>query len=166
MPSAELIALFDRLKDAPRRLFFPGALPDRNALDEAQRRYVQTPWGRVPEYAALKRRLQSELVMFGRRIRWEPTDGRVIVACNWREADRRRDPDNVVSGGKKLVLDALKPTKRGRGISEGLGLIHCDGWHCIAGFVDIVTHDPKSPGVEVVIAEVQLSLPLSLQAVR
>lgn len=165
MISAELRALFERLRHAERRMFFPGTLPDRNALDEAQRRTVTTAWGaRVPEYYAVKAHHQSNLVLLGRRYRFEQPRSKVLVACNWKEPDRRRDPDNIVGGGRKLLLDALKPPKAGKRTSNGLGLLHCDGWHCIAGFVDIVTLDVEAPGVEVTLAEVQLELPLSRSA--
>lgn len=57
----------------------------------------------------------------------------VRFGFEWLETDRRRDPDGISAAGRKLILDALKPAHRTTNPC-GLGLIHCDGQHCIDGF--------------------------------
>ena len=165
MISPEVRALFARLHDEPRRIVFPGLLPSRNELDAAQRKTIRVDGYPRNLYVHLKRLHQNTLQLWAQRYRFEPARGKVIVACNWREETRHRDPDNIISGGRKLLLDAIGPGRKGEKGWTGAGLMHCDGWHCIAGFVDVVTLAPDAPGVEVVVAEVQLELPLS-RAVR
>ena len=47
-----------------------------------------------------------------------PAATRVQIAFDWYEADRRRDPDNVSAGGRKIILDA----------AQAIGLLAHDGW--------------------------------------
>jgi hypothetical protein len=153
--AAEVRALLDRLDAEPRRLLLPFGLPGRNELDAASR---VGPYA----YSTLKRTRQNDVLMFanGCRSKWPPLASRALVATIWREPDRRRDPDNIVSGGRKLILDAIGPGRKGPRGWPGACLIHCDGWHCIHGFVDVIEHAPKRPGIEVVLAEWgQLPLP-------
>lgn len=162
MISAAVRALFDRLQNEPRRIVFPMRLPSLNELNEAQHRFVRTErGGQELLYARIKRELGSSLCAIARRAHLEPVrDSKVIIATNWRETDRRRDLDNIVSGGRKLVLDALTKGRAGPRGWPGAGILETDGWRCIAGFVDICTLSADA-GVEVVIAPVQLSLSLS-----
>ncbi len=55
----------------------------------------------------------------------------------WYERNRRRDPDNVAAGGRKLVLDGLVSA----GVLEG------DGWHHIRSWEDQWFVNPEKPGV-------------------
>lgn len=55
------------------------------------------------------------------------------------EPDRRRDPDNVFSGGAKIVFDAL----------VGAGVLEDDGWRCVWGISSKVLKDADNPRVEV-----------------
>ncbi len=170
--TAELRALFLRLRDEPRRLFFPVVLPDRNTLDAAQRKFVfveqqglgagaYRPRRRVQLYAHLKEGLGAALAGYATRVPVDPFDGKALIACVWREPTNRRDPDNVISGGRKFIMDALARGRAGARGWRGAGHLHCDGRHCVAGFADIFVTDVERPGVEVTIAPVQLALPLS-----
>lgn len=157
MISAAVRALLESLKHEPRQIAFAGTLPDRNELDNLLK-------ASPAAYTAEKLRHQSNLIAMARRFArtWPPAPpGRVLIACEWREANARRDPDNIISGGRKLLLDALGPgRRRGDRGWQGAGLIHCDGRHCIAGFVDVIVSRPDIAGVAVIVAPVQLELPI------
>ncbi len=145
-------AIVARLRDEPRRLQIPWRLPGRNDLDALSRRSPHA-------YNVTKKRQQNDIALHANRAKLQPARGPLIVGCIWYEVDRRRDPDNIVSGGRKLILDALGPGRGGPCGWHGSKVIHCDGWHCIAMLADVF-EVRKTPGVEVVIAEVQLELPL------
>jgi len=141
-------------------LWFPFTLPSFNDL-EAARGHVRTGGrlGRRSGYDDLKRRHQSAVTVEALRQKrnWMGLDfrGPILVACDWREPDRRRDPDNIVGGGKKLLLDGIALGRVGARGWAGAGVIHCDGQHCIRGFFDVITHDPAHPGVAVYIFEIE-----------
>jgi hypothetical protein len=153
--------LFRRLADEPRRIVFPFTLPARNELDDLQRRHFAL-------YNRTKKKCQDDVVLFARRYHWAPTapGQKLIIAINWREPDRRRDPSNVIDGGRKILLDGIAGGRRGPRGWNGAGLIHCDGHHCLSGvYLDIVTALPGvSPGIELVVAPVQLELPIAREA--
>lgn len=151
--SAEARALVAKLRDEPRRLSIPWRLPGRNELDSASRLSPH-------RYNSMKKREQNSIALAAQSAKLSSPVGPVIVGCIWYETDRRRDPDNIVSGGRKLLLDALGPGRGGPCGWHGARVIHCDGWHCIAMLADVF-EVRKTPGVEVVIAEVQLQLPLT-----
>jgi hypothetical protein len=154
----EARALLAKLANEPRKLVIPWTLPGRNELDNAQKTYVRPG---LTLYAATKARESANLRQWAKRYPFDPPVGKVLIACTWRERTKHRDPDNIISGGRKFILDALGRGRKGPRGWEGAGLLHCDGWHCIAGFVDVVVLAPDAPGVEVVVAPIQLSLPLS-----
>lgn len=156
----DLVALLPPLH-AERRaaLWFPLVLPSFNELEAARGRvYARTAAGRRSGYDDLKRRHQNDVAMFAlaQKRRWFGLDFRpgLFIACDWREPTKKRDPDNIVGGGKKLLLDGLALGRVGSRGWTGAGVIHCDGQHCVSGFLDVITHDPKSPGVAVYIFEV------------
>lgn len=152
MISTEARALLNRLRDEPRRLKIPWRLPGRNELDSLSRFSPH-------RYNSTKKREQDSIALAAQSAKLQPAVGPLIVGCIWYETDRRRDPDNIVSGGRKLLLDALGPGRAGRCGWHGARVMHCDGWHCVSMLVDVF-EVRKNPGVEVVIAEVQLTLPL------
>ena len=69
---------------------------------------------------------------------------KVKMLYRWYEKDRRRDPDNISSFGRKVFLDALVTC----------GVIKNDGWRNIVGFSDEFYVDPGNPRIEVEIQEV------------
>lgn len=140
-------------------LWFPFVLPSFNDLEAARGRVVgRGARGRRSGYDDLKRKCQLDVAMVAvaqRRGYKSGADfrGRLLIACDWREPDNKRDPDNVVGGGKKILLDGLAIGRAGARGWIGAGVIHCDGRHCIAGFVDVISTDPKFPGIAVYIFE-------------
>lgn len=152
MISTEARALLAKLRDEPRRLRIPWRLPGRNELDSLSRLSPH-------RYNSTKKREQDSIALAAQSAKLQPAVGPLIVGCIWYETDRRRDPDNIVSGGRKLLLDALGPGRGGSCGWHGSKVIHCDGWHCISMLVDVF-EVRKNPGVEVVIAELQLTLPM------
>lgn len=64
--------------------------------------------------------------------RQEPGYGTFLFA----EPNMKRDPDNIVAGGVKLLLDSL----------VGADVLPGDGWRDNLGFAGYWTHRPASPG--------------------
>lgn len=69
---------------------------------------------------------------------------RVRLRFEWRERDRRRDPDNVASA-KKFVLDGLVSAR----------VIPGDGWAHVAGWDDVFEVVERNPGVAISLTEVE-----------
>ena len=66
-----------------------------------------------------------------------------VPACHlvirYFEKSRRRDPDNIIGGGQKIIIDALVEAE----------IIDDDGWRCIWGVDSKVLKDADNPRVEV-----------------
>lgn len=139
-------------------LWFPLVLPTLNELLDARGKTRRTRFGVRSIYDDLKRKHQADVVVLAntQRRNWFGLDFHpgLFVACNWRVADRKDDPDNIVGGGKKILLDGLALGRVGARGWAGAGVFHCDGQHCIRGFLDVVTFDPDHPGIAVHIFEV------------
>lgn len=69
---------------------------------------------------------------------------RAYIVFNFYEPNRRRDPDNISSYGRKAILDAFVEY----GVLEG------DGWKHIAGLADSFAVDKNRPRIEVELWEV------------
>lgn len=126
--------------DVPQRIFFP-LLPSLNDLLGAAVR----PRGRSNAYNTLKQRWTRDLVVLIKQARLRPVT-RVTVVFTWCEPTKRRDPDNLAAGGRKLLLDALVAAK----------VLPNDGWAQIEGWRDVFTVSPLKPGVWVELTEVSL----------
>ena len=63
----------------------------------------------------------------------------VFIVFAWFEKNRRRDKDNVSSGGRKIILDSLKLE----------GVIGGDGWEHVHGFADRFAVDKLRPRIEI-----------------
>lgn len=61
----------------------------------------------------------------------------------WFAKDRRTDPDNLSSGGRKILMDSLKVAQ----------IIKDDGFKYISGFTDEFYVDKDDPRIEVFIEE-------------
>jgi hypothetical protein len=70
-------------------------------------------------------------------------DRPVSLAFDWREPNKRRDPDGFCAGGAKVVIDALKTA----------GVLDNDGWRHIVGLRHTWSVDATRPGVLVTITE-------------
>ena len=121
--------------------FIPGPLPGLNTLIDAAKEqgYVRRGWN---GYANAKRQWGQSIYWEIMKVGLKPMR-RVYVSFVWHEQDRRRDPDNFSSGGKKFVLDALVKA----------GVLKNDGWDEIAGMSDMWKVDKKRPGVQVTLEE-------------
>lgn len=120
------------------KITIPFTLPGMNELIDANRnsRY---------KGAGLKKYWQHRVEMCIKR-KSRPLREPVTITWVWIEKDRRRDPDNVAAGGKKIILDALVKTKFLR--NDGWGNIQSpmtDGWKV----------DKNHPRVEVYIQEAE-----------
>jgi len=69
----------------------------------------------------------------------------VRIIYRWFEPNKRRDLDNISSGGRKVIQDALVA----RGVLGG------DGWKQIVGFSDEFFIDRECPRIEIDIVEVK-----------
>lgn len=103
-------------------MLMPGPLPGLNELLAAAKRRARNGWN---GYAAIRRRWGRVLVA-RLRLAAPPRFRRAWVRFTWIEPGRRRDPDNVAAGGRKLLLDAFVQA----------GVLPDDGWRAIAGWTD------------------------------
>ena len=124
-------------------LWIPGPLPGLNDLLDA----AKGSGGRGMGYASLKRTWGEAVWAYARSAglhKAGPFAGPVRLRFEWREKDRRRDPDGFSSGGKKVILDGLVQA----------GVLRGDGWRHVAGWEDCWCVDAAAPGVLVEIREV------------
>lgn len=89
---------------------------------------------------AREKKLYTDIVAFFAR-KLKPIRGRVRIDFVWYCRDKRRDPDNIAAGGRKIVLDGL----------VAAGRLEGDGWRQIAGFSDSFTVDKENPRIELTI---------------
>jgi len=109
-------------------------------------------------YATMKKKYAADvgnlIRQYYRRLGMVPPhiskDLRVAIRFDWYEADRRRDPDNLAGGGRKIILDA----------AQAIGLLPHDGWRlyredvvAIEEAFHIVANPNQKVGVLVTIKE-------------
>lgn len=109
---------------ASQTLRVPFRLPGLNDIIGEMSGHLTMRGRRVYRYTQTKKRMTHALVALIHAQGLQPVTGPVWVACEWTEAGKRRDPDNIAAGGMKLILDALKAA----------GIIANDGWRHITGF--------------------------------
>jgi hypothetical protein len=119
-------------------LWIPGPLPGLNELLDA----AKGAGGRGMRYAKLKRGWTEAVWALANVARLRRFDGPVVLRFEWVERDRRRDPDNVAAGGRKLVLDGLVKA----------GVLAGDGWASVAGWSDAFSVEKRRAGVSVTIS--------------
>jgi hypothetical protein len=120
-------------------LWIPDRLPGLNEVIAA----AKGRGGRGHAYAKMKRDLGEFVWANAKAARLRPVR-RARLHFLWVEKDRRRDPDNVSSAGRKFILDGLVKA----------GVLPGDGWAAIESWSDTFTVDAKH-GVAVTILEVQ-----------
>jgi hypothetical protein len=124
-------------------LWVPGPLPSLNQLLAGRSGGAHNP------YAAIKKKWTADIAILAKAAKLRPmTAARLRFV--WHEKHKRRNPDNFVAGGRKLVLDGLVTA----------GVLPNDGWAEIVGFVDLwlvsatpgvmVYLHPHDPSTEVV----------------
>ncbi len=97
----------------------PGKLPGLNDFIEANRKNPRAG-------ARLKREYQESVMWAAKAARIKKFSAPVHVHITYIEPNMRRDKDNISSGGRKIVLDALVK----------LGIIENDNWRWIGNKED------------------------------
>lgn len=93
--------------------------------------------------AQMKRKDQSAVEWHIRsQLRGIRLETPVRMSYRWVERNKKRDPDNISSYGRKIIQDALVECR----------VIENDGWKQIKGFSDAFAVD-KNPRIEVTIIE-------------
>lgn len=121
-----------------RKYVIPFSLPGLNEYIDAERAHRQ-------KGAKLKREQMNAVILVLRRQIRRPLREPVIMHYLWVEKDRRRDKDNVSSGGRKIIQDALVKMKA----------LKNDGWANIDSFSDAFSVDKKHPRIEIEIEEAE-----------
>lgn len=116
--------------------FVPGPLPGLNEVIAA----AKSGHGRGNGYARLKQSWTDAVWALALSAKLQPCDGPASVCFEWRERDRRRDPDNV-AGARKFLLDGLVKA----------GVLADDGWDEVEMWIDRFQVDKAKPGVLVTI---------------
>ena len=120
------------------RFFVPGPLPGLNEVLASAKGYGGRGFG----YAKLKRQWTQTIALHILAAGIKHVD-RARFEFRWVERDRKRDPDNVAAGGRKLCLDSLVLAK----------VLNNDGWGQVLGWTDSFEVG-ANPGVEVTIIPV------------
>ena len=120
----------------------PGPMPSLNDLEAARGRVRRLCGGkRANAYNDLKRSWMGRICLLcdAHKLAQQAGEGPCTVALTAYEPDRRRDPDNVLAGARKIILDALQQA----------GVIAGDGWRHIAPpFVERWDVDARNPRVD------------------
>lgn len=130
-------AIFDPVP-LVQRLWVPGRMPGLNEVIAA----AKGMGGRGHAYAKMKREWRETIWALCKAARLRPMK-RVRLAFLWVEKDKRRDPDNVSSAGRKLILDGLVKA----------GVLPGDGWAAIESWSDAFAVEARH-GVAVTLTEV------------
>lgn len=101
-------------------LWVPGRLPGLNEL-LAGKASQNGSWNR---YNQLKQQWYGQIKLLCHANRVESV-GPGYFSFLFAEPDRRRDPDNIVSGGVKLLFDSM----------VGAGVLKGDSWSHVLGYV-------------------------------
>lgn len=115
----------------------PGRLPGLNEIIDAAKQGK----GRYQPYALMKEKYTEMITWLAKKL---PTYERVALIITWHEPDRRRDPDNIMTG-QKFILDGLVQA----------GTIPNDGQRHIQGILHRFDVDRKNPRVEVEILDME-----------
>ena len=123
--------------------FIPGTLPGLNEIISA----AKSGHGAGNRYRKLK--ADAEMIVFVavRNSNPPPFTGPVHIDFQWIAPDRRKDPDNISAGGRKICCDTLQKA----------GILKGDGWKHIAGFSESFRVDKTNPGVIVTIENAEES---------
>lgn len=119
-----------------RTLWIPMPLPGLNdIIGESSRSHHG--WNR------LKQKWGRTVVLYARAQGFETIQTPAHFELEFIEPNRRRDPDNIISGGCKVILDALVQA----------GLLSDDGWDEVASILPSWRVDSEKPGVRVTVRE-------------
>jgi len=93
-------------------------------------------WGKH-KYHKLKADYEGAVIALAKSKRFETITVPVNIDFIWCEPDKRRDPDNIAAGGRKIILDALVYG----------GFMQGDGWGNVLGFSDSFRVNKDEKGV-------------------
>lgn len=114
-------------------LWIPHKMPGLNELIAA----AKGSGGRGLAYSRLKRQWGETIRNLAAEKGLPRFTKPVLLSFSWYEANKRRDPDNVAAGGRKLILDGL----------VAAGVLPGDGWRYVTGWADFFDISARHPGV-------------------
>ncbi len=124
------------MTDAPKQtLIIPGRLPGMNEIIAASK----MGRGKFNGYGRLKKEWSEIIAIYARMSHLKPVRGQAQFVFTWIEPSRKRDPDNISAGGRKLILDTLVE----------IGILENDGWKHISGWNDTFEVSRKDEGVRI-----------------
>ncbi len=131
------------LQSSVQHLWIPGKLPSLNELLDARASFGRLGGHpkRWNEYTAVKRGWEHHIAWLVRAQHIEPVE-KAYFTYVFIEANRRRNPSNVVSASVKIIEDAL----------QKCGVIKNDGWSEVLG-LSAYWEIGKDPGVAVFLSK-------------
>lgn len=124
--------------------FIPGPLPGLNELINVARGTKRGNLAAAHQKRVWTNRISLYVLVEMNKHSTERFAGPVFVSCLWKERNKKRDPDNVISA-KKFLFDGMVEA----------GLLRSDGWKSIAGVQDKWIVDKDNAGVLVTVSEVE-----------
>ena len=119
-------------------------MPSLNELIRAKGAFGGGAGKRWNGYNAMKKQWSEVVAQASRRYGIKHVE-RARLGFEWHESTWRRDPDNVSSGGRKLILDSLVKT----------GLLPGDGPKNVHGFSDAFAYGAERDLVVITLEEVE-----------
>jgi hypothetical protein len=130
-----------------QQLWIAGAMPNLNDIIHASgsvgkqggravSRGCYTAGARWNAYNDVKRKWSHEIMVFARQRRLRPLNEKCFTFL-FVERNMRRDPDNFIGGGMKIIFDALQECR----------LLAGDGWKQVQDIKTYWTVEKDDPGV-------------------
>ena len=129
----ELIQIMSKKTDT---IIIPGELPDLNQIIAETKGH----WG---NYSTLKK-TNTQIVAYCAKQTTKRKYNKIDIDITWHCKDKRKDKDNIMAGGLKMILDGLVVA----------GVIKNDGWAHIGDIRHKFDVDRHNPRIEVKITEV------------
>ena len=129
----ELVQIMSKKTDT---VVIPGELPDLNQIIAESKNH----WG---SYSSLKK-ANTQLVAFCTKQATKRRYKKIDLDITWYCKNKRKDKDNIMAGGLKMILDGLVVA----------GVIQNDGWAHIGSINNHFEVDKDNPRVEIKITEV------------
>ena len=129
----ELVQIISKKTDT---IIIPGELPDLNQIIAESKSH----WG---NYSSLKK-ANTQLVAFCIKQATKRKYKKIDLDITWYCKNKRKDKDNIMAGGLKMILDGLVVA----------GVIQNDGWAHIGSINNHFEVDKNNPRVEIKITEV------------
>ncbi len=129
----ELVQIMSKKTDT---IIIPGELPDLNQIIAESKNH----WG---SYSSLKK-ANTQLVAFCTKQATKRKYKKIDLDITWYCKNKRKDKDNIMAGGLKMILDGLVVA----------GVIQNDGWAHIGSINNHFEVDKNNPRVEIKITEV------------